>query len=232
MGKVSDCCCLQLPSLLLCCRVQSCPKATTSLAVSKGVLNPRREDLQYQSPFAGPVVPRESQRLALGGISEKQKWYSVWLPAHAVLATTDGMQVPAAPALRRLLGLGGGGCLEHPGNPVTTGHLREACIYINLHTLTCTHKNLGTHHRQTAIFRLVLTCSSQQGGKANVFVPVLWRKLKLGHRGVTQSRSSSLPGKARHMTPGQVPRSWGGPASGGTKARRAPFLLVVGMNLE
>lgn len=145
-------------------------------------------------------------------------------------ATTGSMQVPAAPALRRLLGLGGG-CLEHPGNPVTTGHLREACIYTDLHTLTCTHKNLGTHRRQTAVFRLVLTCSPQQGGKANVFVPVLWRKLKLRHRGVTQSRSSSLPGEAGHVTPGQVPQSWGGPASGGTKARRAPFLLVVSMNL-
>lgn len=166
----------------------------------------------------------------MGGISEKQKRCSVWPPAHAVAATTGGMQVPAAPALRRLLGLGGG-CLEHPGNPVTTGHLREACIYTDLHTLTCTHKNLGTHRRQTAVFRLVLTCSPQQGGKANVFVPVLWRKLKLRHRGVTQSRSSSLPGKFGHVTPGQVPQSWGGPASGGTKARRTPFFLVVSMNL-
>lgn len=164
-------------------------------------------------------MSRESQRLALSGISEKQKQCSVWLRAHAVPATTGGMQVPAAPALRRLLGLGGG-CLEHLWYPVTTGHLREACIYNGLHTLTCTRKNLGTHRRQTATFRLVLTCSPQQGGKANVFVPVLWRKLKLGHRGVTQSRSSSLPGEAGHVTPGQVPRSWGGPASGGAKARR------------
>lgn len=84
--KVSGCCCrLQLPSLLLCCRVQSCPKATTSRAVNKGVLNPRREYLQCGSPFTGPAVPRESQRLAMGGVSEKQKRCSVWPPAHAWL---------------------------------------------------------------------------------------------------------------------------------------------------
>lgn len=168
-------------------------------------------------------MPWENQRLALGGVSRKRKWYSVWPPAHAAPATTSGMQILAAPAVRRLLGLGGG-CPEHPGNPVASGHLRDACICTRLHTLTCTRRNPGAHHRQTAIFGLVLTCSPQQGRKANVFVPVLWRKPRLRHPGVTQSRSSSLLGKAGHVTPGQVPQSWGGPASGGNKGKKSFFL--------
>lgn len=125
------------------------------------------------------------------------------LPMLCLPTTTSGMQVLSDPSLQRLMGLGGNS-LEQPMNSVTSGDLRDAqvCTYSSAHVkpgdtaqgVSCLPSCSG-----------LLTATGWKG--KHFFVPVLWRKLKLRHRGVTQSRSSSLPGKAGHVTPGQVPGS-------------------------